>query len=351
MGRRLNILILNTQVPFTRGGAEILVDSLLRELRQRGHRADLVQLPFSALPKRRIADQMVLWRSLQLESFADASVDLVIGTKFPSYLPVHPNKAVWLIHQHRQAYELYGTRFGDFEPNAEDEALRRLIIQTDIKALGEAKKRFTISPNVKKRLERYCGLEAEVLLPPLPLAGRYRSAEPEPYLLYVGRICSIKRIDLLVRALPQINDGLRLKVVGVADEPQIEAYINSEINKHHLGQRVDFLGRVDDQLLIDLYSRAFAVYYAPYDEDYGFVTLEALASGRPVLTAKDSGGVCQFIQHEENGLVCEPEPAALAQAANRLWEDRAFYRRLQSAAAAPALPSWDQIVERLTSGL
>lgn len=347
MPQKLNILVLNTQVPFTRGGAEILVDGLIAAVRRAGHQCDMVQLPFSALPKRRIADQMVLWRALDLESFAGHSVDLIIGTKFPSYLPPHRNKAVWLIHQHRQAYELFGTRFGDFEPTAEDEALRQLIIESDREALGEAKRRFTISPNVKKRLERYCGLDADVLLPPLPLAGKYRSAEPEPYLLYVGRICSIKRVDLLIRALPEITDNLTVKIVGVADEPQIENYIASEIAKHHLSRRVEFLGRVDDDKLLELYSRAFSVFYAPYDEDYGYVTLEALASGRPVITASDSGGVRQFISHEENGLITEPEPAAIAAAANRLWEDRALYSRLCSAATAPELNSWEQIVSRL----
>jgi glycosyltransferase involved in cell wall biosynthesis len=345
---KLNILVLNTQVPFTRGGAEVLVDGLIGQLRNRGHNCDLVQLPFSAIPKRQIADQMVLWRALKLEQFAGHKVDLIIGTKFPSYLPHHPNKTVWLIHQHRQAYELYGTRFGDFEPTAEDEAVRQLILETDREALGEAKHRFTISPNVKKRLERYCGLDAEALLPPLPLDGRYLSREPEPYLLYVGRICSIKRVDLLIRSLPAINGRLKVKLVGVADEPMIEAYIQSEIRKHHLGPRVEFLGRVDDETLIDLYSRAYAVFYAPFDEDYGFVTLEALASGRPVITAEDSGGVRQFITDGENGLVVEPEPEKIASAINRLWDDPSMHQRLLAGCNVPKLNTWDEIVNRLT---
>jgi glycosyltransferase involved in cell wall biosynthesis len=102
--------------------------------------------------------------------------------------------------------------------------------------------------------------------------------------------------------------------------------------------------------LLELYARCFAVYYAPYDEDYGFVTLEALKSGKPVVTAQDSGGTLQFIQNEINGLVCAPTEAAIAAAFNRLWTDRQLYLRIAHAARSSAdSKTWDEVIAALTS--
>lgn len=349
---RANILITSVQVPFTRGGAEILVDGLRRELAARDFSVDVVQIPFSAQPKETLLNQIALWRALDLKVFNGKKVDLVIGTKFPSYVVSHPNKVVWLVHQHRQIYDLYGSRFGDFSSAPGDEALRRMIVHADLTALEECRARYTISANVKLRLRRYLGLESVSLPPPLPLGTSYRSETPEDYILSVGRICSIKRVDLIIKALPRINDKLRLKIVGVPDEPAIDTYLKSEIDKHHLWHRVEFLGRVSDEDLLSLYAKAFAVFYAPYDEDYGFVTLEGLASGKPIVSATDSGGVLEFVRDEENGLVVEPAEAAIAQAFNRLFEDSALYHRLSRAARCDSAGlTWDEVIGELTASL
>lgn len=350
--RPANILILAVQVPFTRGGAEVLVSRLRQELLNRGHEVDVVQLPFNALPRSSIANHMAWWRAMDFTSFAGRKVDLVIGTKFPAYLAEHPNKVLWLVHQHRQAYELYGTRFGDFTDSAEDEALRQLIVAADSKALNECRARFTISRNVTKRLERFLGIDSVALPPPPPLGAGYRQGEKGDYILSVGRLCSIKRVDLIIRALSAIEPQLKLKIVGGADEPAIADYLKSEVDKHHLWARVEFLGRVSDDKLLELYANCFSVYYAPHDEDYGFVTIEARASGKPVVTAKDSGMVLDYIKHEENGLIADAAEAGIAEAFNRLWQDDGLYRRLcYQEDPAKMTASWEEIVSKLTSTL
>ncbi len=349
---RANILIVTAQVPFTKGGVELQVELLRRELELRDYTADVVSLPFGAIPKETLLNQVAIWRALDLTAFAGRKVDLVIATKFPSYMVKHPCKVLWLVHQHRQLYDLYGTRFTDFHSNMADEALRQLIVRADEIALRECKRIYTISPNVTERLRAFLGIESTPLAPPLPLGTAYRVGDPQDYILSVGRLCSSKRVDLIIKAMAQIAPELKLKIAGVADEPGIESYLESEIDKHHLWERVEFLGRVNDQTLLSLYARAFAVYYAPFDEDYGFVTLEALASGRPLVTAHDSGGVLEFIRDEENGLIVEAHEQAIANAMNRLFTDRSLYERLaRGAKESQVHPSWDEVIGELTNVL
>ena len=112
--------------------------------------------------------------------------------------------------------------------------------------------------------------------------------------------------------------------------------------------RVVFAGAVDDDSLIRLYAGALGVLYAPFDEDFGYVTLEAFLAHKPVITARDSGGTLEFVVDGVNGYVCEPEPGAIADAFSRLAHD---VRRTQSMGDAgydrARLVTWDGVVEKL----
>lgn len=352
-----NILILGVKVPFTHGGQDVLVGSLLRELKARGHNADLVELPFTALPKDELLNQAAMWRVLSLNEYGGKKVDLVIATKFPSYFAKHPRKSLWLVHQHRALYDLYGSRYSDISDDPRDEVLRRTLVDADREMIKECCFIGGISRTVIDRLNLYNGIQGEVLYPPLSLAGQYYSSQADNYVLSVGRICSIKRLDLMIKALPIVHHFVTLKVVGMPDEPNVMDYLKNEIDKHHLWDRVEFLGRVGDKELLDLYSKALAVYYAPHNEDYGYVTLEAMASGRPVVTATDSGGVLEFVRHEENGLIVNPDSDSIGHAVNRLVENRELAAKFGAAGMAWVAGSgvmekgWDFVIDRLLSPL
>ena len=106
---------------------------------------------------------------------------------------------------------------------------------------------------------------------------------------------------------------------------------------------------MDDDRLIELYAGCRAVLFAPYQEDYGYVTLEAFLSRKPVITASDSGGTLEFVVDGVNGYVCDPTPDALAAAVESA---RAPIRRSppRSASAATRSPrgiTWDHVVDRL----
>lgn len=351
------ILVLGPKVPFTRGGQEVLVGNLVRELRHRGHDVDTVELPLRVVDISGILKQAALWRSLDLDEFAGKKVDLVIATKFPSYCASHPRKSLWLVHQERSAYELLGGRFSQFSDDPRDALIREQLVEIDTNAMAECGYRAGISRNVVERLRVCNTLDAEVLYPPLPLGDRYRCEVVEPYILSVGRICTIKRVDLIVKALPFINSSVRLKIAGLPDEPGVLDYLKNEIAKHHLEERVDFLGRVSDDELLSLFARAWMVYYAPFDEDYGYVTLEALASGKPVITALDSGGTLEFITHHETGIVAEPTPEAIGRAVQELVDNPllrdAMAQRAEAFVAERGFlrSGWDRIIDRLLSPL
>ena len=339
------ILICSTQVPFVRGGAELLVDGLCDALRERGHIVDVVSLPFAWQPHDRIGPSALAWRLLDLTNVNAVPVDQVICTKFPSYVVQHPRKVVWLVHQHRQAYDWYGTPLSDFVNTAEDRAMRELLLRMDRAALGEAEHRYAISRNVATRLKRFTGLDATPLYPPSRYAGLLRSGLYGDYILSDARLDAAKRLDLLLRALAQTMQPVRCIFVSTGPDRERLERMAADMR---LGARVQFRGFVPDQELIDLYANARAVYYAPVDEDYGFTTVQALAAARPVVTTNNSGGVLEFVREGVNGFVVAPEPRAIAERLDALHADAALAERL--GVAGPAFVrdiTWDKVVDAL----
>jgi glycosyltransferase involved in cell wall biosynthesis len=330
----MKIAVCRPQVPFARGGAEIFTDELVRQLRARGHEAEIVSVPFKWYPGQRVLTQAFLWRLLDLTEADGASIDLVVATKFPSYCVRHPNKVVWLLHQFRQAYELDRTELGQFSESAQDRALRRRVQRLDETALGEARKLFATSGNVASRLRRSTGLEAEVLPhPPQELA--YRTDGYEPFVLSVNRLDRAKRIDLLIEAAAR--QGVDVVIVGDGpDRGRLESLANG---------RARFTGRISEQELADLYARCRAVYYAPVDEDFGMVPFEAFLAEKPVVTTTDAGGPLDVVHERATGRVVEPTVDAIA-GALAIGEDEARTWGKAGKAIAERV-TWDSAIDRL----
>jgi glycosyltransferase involved in cell wall biosynthesis len=341
----MRIAVCAPQVPFAHGGAEILAERLTAELRARGHEAALVTVPFKWYPGRRVLTQAFLWRLLDLDEVDGEPVDLVIATKFPSYVVRHPNKVVWLVHQFRQAYELDRGPLGQFGEEPEERATRRAVQRLDARTLAEARRLFAISGNVAERLERSLGLEAEVVLPP-PQDLDFRCDAYDDFVLSVGRLDRAKRVDLLLEALAA-EPGLQAVIAGDGpDRPRLEELAR----RRGLDGRARFTGRIDSAELTELYARCLAVYYAPVDEDYGLVPYEAFLSEKPVVTTTDAGGPLDVVADRSTGLVCAPVGAELARACRFLREhpDRAQAWGRAGRAVAEQV-TWDSAIERLLS--
>jgi glycosyltransferase involved in cell wall biosynthesis len=337
----VRIAVCRPQVPFVYGGAELMADDLVAALRDRGHEAETVSVPFKWYPGTRVLDQAFLWRLLDLTESDGRPIDLVIATKFPAYCVRHPNKVVWVLHQFRQAYDYDRTELGQFSESAEDRATIQAIERLDRLALGEARKVFATSRNVADRLHRSVGVEAQVLPHP-PQSLPYRSAEPESYVLSVNRLDRAKRIDLLIEAA-KLDPTLRIVITGDGPDRGRLEQLASGLNGH-----VEFTGRVDDVRLADLYARSLAVFYAPIDEDFGMVPYEAFLSEKPVVTTADAGGPLEVVHDRETGLVVAPEPAALAAALAYLAANVDEARRFGRAGKAIAeRVTWDVCVDAL----
>ena len=258
------IIVCAAQVPFVAGGAEALTRSLVEQLRRRGHSADLVALPLAWHPRRELFAHAAAWRMLNLRTAGPHDVDLVIASRFPTYFVRHPHKVTWLIHQHRPAYDLCGTEFSDFTHDDADVGARDTLIRLDRHMLAESRRVFAISDRVAKRVERFNGLGAAPLYHPPPLAGRLTAGPYGDYVLSVGRLESIKRVDLVVRAMRHVRSPIRLVVAGDGRERRA---LEETVNELGLGDRVDLRRHVDARELVDLYAGALAVVYPPYDED------------------------------------------------------------------------------------
>jgi len=344
------VLVCAAQAPFVTGGAEVLVGELAEQLARRGFRTDVVAVPFHGYPPAEVVRQALAWRLLELKETTGRPVDLVIPTKFPSYLVRHPRKVAWLFHQHREAYDLFGTPLGSFTDSPEDREARESIRVMDETALDECRAIFTISANVADRLSRFNRLSGTPLHPPPRDAERLRTDGYEDYLLYAGRFERVKRIDLALRALARASADARLKIAGKGPaEPDLRR-LAEELG---VSDRVDFLGFIPADDLVALYARCRAAWYTPQDEDYGYVTVESFLSRKPVITSTDAGGPLEFVEDGVNGWVAAPEPEALAGAIDRLYSlpESRLREMGEDGRRRVAHITWDTVVDRLTESI
>lgn len=340
----MKILVANNATPFVRGGAELLADRLVVELRRHGHEAELLRLPLGN-------DIQQIRESMLAAATLDAvNVDRVIGLKFPAYLIPHPEMVIWLVHQLRQAYDPPPV---GWPRDAATETLAEEVHVADRHAFESAKRLYTISPMVQARLEMSHRITAPVLMTPPHAEAEYRTEDAEPMIVALGRLSAGKRQLLAVRAMRFARPGYRLVVAGAPDSPATLAALEQEIDDGDLGSRVELIPRfITDEEKLDLLARCAASVYLPVDEDsYGYVCYEAAMSAKPSITATDSGGTHTLVEDGSSGLIAEPEPEPLAAAFDRLALDRDAAAQMGRAARelADYLDlSWERVVQELT---
>ena len=202
----MKVLVVNNAAPFIRGGAEELADRLVLELNAtKGIEAELLRVPFRWEPAEVIVEQILLNLNLKLYQ-----VDRVIALKFPAYLIPHPCKILWLLHQFRQAYDLYELGMSHLCDHVSGKHIAQMVRTADEQCFRECRAIYTNSPVTQARLRKFNGFESTLLYPPLLDEQRFVGGEYGDYIFAGGRIGPGKRQHLLVEAIARVPSNLKL---------------------------------------------------------------------------------------------------------------------------------------------
>jgi glycosyltransferase involved in cell wall biosynthesis len=344
----MRIAVITSSPPMVEGGHMVIARSLRQALRDAGHDADIIVTPQNRFGRQASA-YVATW-------FTDVGVadghriDRVISLRYPSYAVRHEQHVCWLNHTMREYYDLWD-RFSATlgSRGLMKERLRRAAIHaTDRYLLGRnVRQLFVQSRTIQQRLVMWPEIRSTVLYPPAPQRS-YRCDNYGDFIFMVSRLTALKRTHLLIEALTTPH-GRGIKAV-IAGEGEDMSALQALVTVHNLSDRVRLVGRLDDDGLVDHLARCRAVCFPPLQEDYGFVTVEAFASRKAVVTCLDSGGPAELVTDAVNGFVCDPTPESIAVALRRLMDDAALAERLGAAAfARGAELNWADAVRRLTA--
>ena len=374
-------------MPLAIGGAENLWWGLLEHLNRRTeHHADLIKLPTPERSFWEIVDSYRRWAALDVSGY-----DVVISGKYPAWMAEHPRHVVYLLHPLRGLYDTYPPGWalrcelphpevarlvGFLERGGEDRALltecfdrldalrarddvpdeayalpgpliRQVVHFLDGIGRGERAiaSSVALSSTVAGRADYFpAGASVPVAHAPSWRDGLHSGRGS--YLFTVSRLDHPKRIDLLIGAMEHVRAQVPLRIAGTG--PQ-EAALRELAGGD---PRITLTGFLNDADLADAYAGSLAVLFAPYQEDYGYITLEAMLSAKPVITTTDAGGPTELVQDGVTGLIVDPDPAAIGTAIDRLVSSRRRARRMGKVGLERARRvNWDEVVAKLLDGI
>jgi glycosyltransferase involved in cell wall biosynthesis len=340
------LAVVTSSPPSTEGGHLVIARALVQAARECGHTASLVvtaDYGFGRTTASYLANRRVNVRRIE-----GRPVDQVISLRYPSYAVRHPAHVCWLNHTMREYYDLWPRFSATLSVrNRLKEGIRRRALHAADRWLLTQNVTEVVaqSHTVRERLRDAFGLEADVWWPPPPQRP-YRCDGYGDEILAISRLTPLKRIDLLIRALAE-SPARHVKAVIAGDGPE-RASLGRLADTLGVAQRVTFTGRIDESAVLGLLGRCRAVCFPTLGEDYGFVTVEAFASQKAVVTCRDSGGPAELVQDGANGVICDPTPSSLAVALAAMTDDALLAERLGRAAAGDvARLTWPGAIERL----
>lgn len=384
----MNIAILApSPVPLAIGGAENLWWGLLEHLNANTeHHADLIKLPTPERDFWEIVDSYRRWSELDVSGY-----DVVISGKYPAWMPAHPRHVIYLLHPLRGLYDTYpaGWPLRCEDPHPEVAALVNFLeaggqartqlaecfarleairARTDLDpatfalpaplirqvvhfldAIGRAPaaiaRSVALSHTVAQRPDYFTEADVPAAYAPTRLGGLH--LRRGRHLFTVSRLDAPKRIALLIEAMAQVeHPRAQLHIAGTGpQEPELRALAGDD-------PRIRFRGFLNAEQLADAYARSQAVLFAPAQEDYGYITVEAMLSAKPVITTTDAGGPTELVTHRRTGFIVDPTPEALAAAITQVLEHpvSAGWMGLRARRHARQI-SWENVVATLLDGL
>lgn len=371
-------------VPFTIGGAENLMWGLCESINKyTDHQAELIKLPTKEHSFWDLIESYYTFYKLDLSHF-----DLVISSKYPSWMVQHKNCVCYMMHTLRGLYDTYHLMNMPYEvergcetvncvldymetnahPIGLDEffallfkmkvdagaekyctfpgpLIRKIVHYMDKFALSRhaMKDLFAISDTVKKRKE-YFPKDAKVttIYPPTNMEnatfGKY------DYVFMISRLDAPKRIDMLIEAFKYVKSDIKLLIAGTGPEREhLEALAAGD-------DRIQFLGFVRDEDVEKYYANCLVVPYFPYDEDYGYITIEAMLHKKPVITSEDAGGPTEFVVDNESGFVVPFDAQKIAEKIDFFAQKREEAKRMgENGYNFVRTISWNAVVRQLLS--
>jgi glycosyltransferase involved in cell wall biosynthesis len=344
----MRIAVVTSSPPMVEGGHMVIARELVRALRDAGHEAEVIITPQNRFGRQASA-YLATWLT-DVGSSDGRPIDQVVSLRYPSYAVRHERHVCWLNHTMREYYDLWDRfsaplgRLGLLKERARRRAIHvvdRYLLTRNLTRL------FVQSRTIQQRLAMWPELRSTVLYPPAPQRA-YRCEEYGEYVFMVSRLTALKRADLLLEALAMpAAAGVRAMIAGEGEEAGRLAKI---VRARGLYDRVTLLGKISEEEMLGYYARCRAVVFPPVQEDYGFVTVEAFASRKAVITCRDSGGPAELVVDGTNGYVCDPTADDLAAALRRLWDDAALAERLGAAAFETGRKlNWADTIRELTA--
>jgi glycosyltransferase involved in cell wall biosynthesis len=340
------IAVVTSSPPLAEGGHLVMARELVRALREAGHEAGLIVTPQNRFGRQGSAYLAAWCTDVQL-AHEEKKVDQVISLRFPGYAVQHPNHVLWLNHRMREYYDLWDqfSSHLSWKGRIKEGVRRSLIHRADKYLFNRMQRRYVISGTVQARLRRFGNIQSDVLYPPPPVRN-YRHDSYGNYIFGVSRLSPLKRFDLVLRALAEpAAASIQCVIAGEGAELERLRALAGHLDIEH---RVQFVGRLTDEQMIDHLARCRAVVFPPFNEDYGFVTVEAYMCGKAVITCKDSGGPSELVRDGETGFVTDPTPEALSEAMRALVDDRNLAQRMGEAGHAVASRmTWPGAIQQL----
>jgi len=324
----------------------VIARELTRALQEAGHQAHVIVTPQNPFGQQASA-YLATWLT-NVRSTEGQAIDQVITLRYPSYAVRHPRHVCWLNHTMREYYDLWDRFSRPLSPQGRiKERVRRTLIHAADRYLltHNVTRLFVQSRTIQRRLAMWPSLASTVLYPPAPQRA-YRTEGYGPEFLFVSRLTPLKRADLVIRAVADgASGGARVTIAGDGEEREPLEKLAAALN---VAARVTFTGRLTDEQMLEQLARCRAVIFPPVQEDYGFVTVEAFAARKAVITCHDSGGPAELVQDGISGFVVDPTPASVAAAVRRLAEDAALAETMGTAAhAAGTMLNWPDTVQTL----
>jgi glycosyltransferase involved in cell wall biosynthesis len=202
----------------------------------------------------------------------------------------------------------------------------------------------SISQNVGKRVKRYYDRESEVIYPPVETKN-YKCKDYEDFFLVIQRLYLPKRTRIIVEAFKKMPDK---KLIIVGDGPEKKKLENMAARS----KNIQFLPyNIPPNEIIDLYSRCMATIYIPKEEDFGFIPVESMASGKPCIGSNE-GGVKETIIDRKTGFLIKPTVSKLINAVKAMDVERAesmkknCIKRAKDFDIKTFYRNWDMIIKR-----